>query len=187
MAQHISSLFGFQPRQPVFVRQVKTDLVLQSLISMVRSIPRQLLQNMLNLISRINMSVEVQYLAVMCSTLNRPVGDMFRLKNLLVGSCVYLGKKVSFAECVRAQIKEIYVKGSRVVILIAERFNCLRLTLAISPTKPRPSFDRSLQSISFSSSFAATCSNSMQKGTFIMKWPCTAFCQTCSNDGNSWA
>jgi hypothetical protein len=34
---------------------------------------------------------------------------MFRLKNHLISSCVYVGKKIIFAGCIRAQVKEIHV------------------------------------------------------------------------------
>lgn len=38
--------------------------------------------------------------------------DMFRLKNHLVHSCVHLGKRISFAGCIRAQVKEINILAS---------------------------------------------------------------------------
>lgn len=41
-------------------------------------------------------------------------GDMFRLKNHLYGSCVYLGKKVTLAGCIRAQIRDIILDGVQV-------------------------------------------------------------------------
>ncbi|KAI9141406.1 hypothetical protein BKA69DRAFT_1138976, partial [Paraphysoderma sedebokerense] len=40
--------------------------------------------------------------------------DMWRLTVSLTNMCVYVGKKLSFAGCIRAQIKEIYLNGRRV-------------------------------------------------------------------------
>ncbi|CAG8443688.1 7242_t:CDS:2 [Scutellospora calospora] len=40
--------------------------------------------------------------------------DMWRLARSLTGTCVYLGKRIEFAGCIRAQVKKIYVKGRQV-------------------------------------------------------------------------
>ena len=59
---------------------------------------------------------------------------MFRLKNHLVGSAVYLGKKLTFAGCIRAQIKEIYVNG----MLVRLTLGGLRPDSSLSALSPWP-------------------------------------------------
>lgn len=46
------------------------------------------------------------------------LGDMFRLKNSLNGSCLYVGKKLNFAGCIRAQVKRIYIDGELVCFCV---------------------------------------------------------------------
>jgi hypothetical protein len=36
---------------------------------------------------------------------------MFRLKNYLIHNCLHVGQKVTFAGCIRAQVKEVYTQG----------------------------------------------------------------------------
>ena len=42
--------------------------------------------------------------------------DMWRLKLSLTGTPVYTGKKITFAGCIRAQVKQVVVNGKAVMI-----------------------------------------------------------------------
>jgi hypothetical protein len=39
--------------------------------------------------------------------------DMWRLSRSLIGTCVYTKQKINFADCIRAQVKKIFVKGEQ--------------------------------------------------------------------------
>lgn len=39
--------------------------------------------------------------------------DMWRLSRSLIGTCVYTRQKINFADCIRAQVKKIFVKGEQ--------------------------------------------------------------------------
>jgi hypothetical protein len=44
--------------------------------------------------------------------------DMWRLKLSMQGKAVYIGQRVLFAGCIRAQVRDIYVNGKPVSIVI---------------------------------------------------------------------
>ena len=82
--QHIAAIFELQPRKDVVVSRIDPALIAADCIEL---------------------AFKDQYIGR---------GDMFRLKNSLTESCIYVGKKVLFAGCIRAQVKEIYASGSQV-------------------------------------------------------------------------
>ncbi|KAK9710310.1 vacuolar membrane-associated protein iml1 [Basidiobolus ranarum] len=81
IANHIATTFGLQARKDIMVRKVDADSIATEYIEF---------------------TFKDQYIGR---------SDMWRLKLSLNGTCVHVGKKVSFAGCVRVQVKEIYVKG----------------------------------------------------------------------------
>ncbi|RIB15209.1 hypothetical protein C2G38_2247793 [Gigaspora rosea] len=84
LANHIAQIFNFKPRTNVIVREVDAESVSAEYVEF---------------------SFRDQYIGR---------GDMWRLARSLMGTCVYLGKRIEFAGCIRAQVKKIYVKKRQV-------------------------------------------------------------------------
>ncbi|KAK9712490.1 vacuolar membrane-associated protein iml1, partial [Basidiobolus ranarum] len=85
IANHIATAFGLQARKDIIVRKVDAASVATEYIEF---------------------TFKDQYIGR---------SDMWRLKMSLNGTCVHVGKKISFAGCVRVQVKEIYVGGNTVM------------------------------------------------------------------------
>ncbi|ORX94228.1 hypothetical protein K493DRAFT_337883 [Basidiobolus meristosporus CBS 931.73] len=81
IANHIAAVFGLQARKDIVVRKVDAESIAADYIEF---------------------TFKDQYIGR---------SDMWRLKMSLAGSCVHAGKKITFAGCVRVQVKEIYAKG----------------------------------------------------------------------------
>ncbi|CAG8501790.1 8084_t:CDS:2 [Funneliformis mosseae] len=83
LASHIANVFGFKTRTNVFVREVDEESVTADYVEF---------------------SFRDQYIGR---------SDMWRLSRSLYRTCVYIGKRIEFAGCIRAQVKKIYVKGEQ--------------------------------------------------------------------------
>ncbi|CAJ0842767.1 11355_t:CDS:10, partial [Entrophospora sp. SA101] len=80
----IADLFNFKSRTNVIVREVDPELV------------------------------EAEYVEFTFRDQYIGRSDMWRLRLSLNDTCVYVGKRIEFAGCIRAQIKRIFVKGEQV-------------------------------------------------------------------------
>ncbi|ORY00219.1 hypothetical protein K493DRAFT_392196 [Basidiobolus meristosporus CBS 931.73] len=85
IANHIATAFGLQARKDIIVRKVDANSIATEYVEF---------------------TFKDQYIGR---------SDMWRLKMSLNGTCVHVGKKISFAGCVRVQVKEIYVAGKTVM------------------------------------------------------------------------
>ncbi|CAI2165990.1 19881_t:CDS:2 [Funneliformis geosporum] len=81
LASHIANVFGFKTRTNVLVREVDVESVAADYVEF---------------------SFRDQYIGR---------SDMWRLSKSLYHTCVYIGKRIEFAGCIRAQVKKIFVKG----------------------------------------------------------------------------